>query len=356
MGQASTPPAPFFFVMIRVLTTVFQVALLVLLMNFCGAGVAQTVKPSSTGTPRASTKAVVGQDATKLAESGRCREALPLLKQVVARTSSKEEKRHALIDGVRCALSLDQRATAGEFLGTLAQEFHHDPEALYVLVHGYSDLSTRASQDLAITASGSPQAHELNAEALELQGKWDDAEKEYKLILAKHPAMPGIHFRLGRLLLSRPNPTPDVAEKAKVEFRKELEIDANNAGAEYILGELAREESQLSEAAQHFARAAKLDEGMADAYLGLGISLISDGKAGEAVTPLETYVRLQPDNPAGHYHLALAYTRTGRKEDARREATLQKQALDRIEQAKQKAAGPVPQPSAPTEQSPERPK
>jgi hypothetical protein len=53
---------------------------------------------------------------------------------------------------------------------------------------------------------------------------------------------------------------------------------------------------------------------------------------------LETYVKLQPGNPAGHYQLALAYSRSGRKEDAKREAALQKETAEKIEQEKQKSA------------------
>ena len=45
----------------------------------------------------------------------------------------------------------------------------------------------------------------------------------------------------------------------------------------------------------------------------------------EAVAPLEKAVKLQPGNPAGHYSLATAYARTGRKEDAEQEFALQQQ-------------------------------
>ena len=63
----------------------------------------------------------------------------------------------------------------------------------------------------------------------------------------------------------------------------------------------------------------------ADAYLGLGVSLLTEKKYTGAVPPLEMAVKLQPGNPAGHYSLATAYARTGRKEDAERELALQKE-------------------------------
>ena len=135
-------------------------------------------------------------------------------------------------------------------------------------------------------APNSHQARELNAESLELQGKWDQAASEYQKILEQNPRIPGIHFRVARLLLSKPNPSPTVAEDAKRELKQEIEIDPNNAGAEYVLGELARQESQWPDAIAHFTRAAKLDTGFGDAYLGLGVCLLSAKQFSEAVAPL----------------------------------------------------------------------
>ena len=327
-------------------------ALLPAFLAYGTAASAQTAQLSSS-TTHSTSVSHDSQDPIKLAESGRCKEALPLLKQAASRSQSKEEKRRALMDGVRCALSLDQRVLAGQFLGQLNQQFPHDPEVLFVLVHAYSDLSTRASQDLALTAPSSAQAHELNAESLEVQGKWDEAAKEYQQILEQNPRQAGIHYRLGRLLLSKPNPDAAAAEQAIKEFQEELQIDPSNAGAEYVLGELAREANQLSQAIEHFQRATKLDPSFADAFLGLGMSFVSDGKPAEAIPPLEAYVKVQPGNPAGHYQLAMAYSRTGRKEDARREATLQREIAQKIAEEKEKLAGPPPQ--AAPEQQPQPP-
>jgi tetratricopeptide (TPR) repeat protein len=170
-----------------------------------------------------------------------------------------------------------------------------------------------------VRAPKSAQARELKAESLEIQGKWDQAAQEYRQILEMDPQTPGIHFKMGRLLLSEPNPPADAADQAKKEFQQELEIDPSNAGAEYVLGELAGQAQQWDEAIQHFSRAAKLDPGFGDAFLGWGSALISTRKFSDAVRPLETAVKLEPQNPAGHYNLAIAYTRTGRKEEGERE-------------------------------------
>ena len=263
--------------------------------------------------------------ALHLAASGKCKEAIPLLKRALPQTSDKDLKRSAGLDGVRCAMASNQFDAAQDFLRMLNREFPGDPEVLYTSVHTYSDLATRASQQLAISAPNSAQAHELNAESLELQGKWDQAAKEYEAIAKQNPRLPGLHFRLGRLLLSAPNPPADVSERAKKEFQQELEIDPNNAGAEYVLGELARQESEWSDAIKHFSRAAELDAGFGDAFLGLGSALLSAKRFSEAIPPLETAVKLEPQNPGAHYNLATALNRAGRKQDADKEFAIHRQ-------------------------------
>ncbi|MGB7333185.1 MAG: tetratricopeptide repeat protein [Terriglobales bacterium] len=263
------------------------------------------------------------EHAVSLAQTGHCQEALPLLKQARLQASNKDLKRTIGFAGVRCATFAAQPDAAVDFLRFLNHEFPHDPEVLYLSVHTYSDLSNRAAADLATTAPKSAQGHELHAETLENEGKWDEAAKEYRLVVEQSPRLPGIHFRLGRLLLSKPNPSPEEAAEAKKEMQQELEIDPSNAGAEYVLGEMARQNQQWDEAIQHLSRAAKLDPGFGDAYVGWGGSLVSAKKFSEAIAPLETAVKLQSGNPAAHYLLAIAYARTGRKEDGDREFAIQ---------------------------------
>jgi tetratricopeptide (TPR) repeat protein len=271
--------------------------------------------------------------ATDLAESGHCREALPTLKIVITRLAEKELKRKAGLDGVRCAMALGWADDALDFLRILTREYPKDPDVLYLSIHTYSDLATRASEELARSAPSSYQARELNAETYEMQGKWDPAAQEYQKALARNPDAPGIHFRLGRLLLSKPNPPADVAEQARKEFQAELKIDPSNAGAEYVLGELARQEQNWAEAIQHFSRAGQLDPGFGDAFLGLGESLISDRKFAEAIAPLQTAAKLEPANPATHYNLATAYSRAGRKEEADKEFAIHRQMTQKSDAA-----------------------
>jgi tetratricopeptide (TPR) repeat protein len=268
--------------------------------------------------------------ALRLAQSGQCVEALPLLKAAAAQ--NPKLKRDIQLAGARCAMTLNRAAEALGYAQVLQRDFASDPEVLYFLTHIYSDLSMRASQELLSKAPSSYQVHQLNAEALEMQGRWDDAAKEYQAILQTNPEVPGIHFRLGRLLLSRQPQTPDQVEKARGEFEAELKINPNNAGAEFVLGELARRDEKFDDAIGHFSRAVQYDAGNAEAHLGLGRSYMGAKRFKEAIPPLETAARLEPANPETHFQLAIAYARDGRKDDSAREASMHKQMLARAEE------------------------
>lgn len=276
------------------------------------------------------------EHAASLAEAGHCAQALPALTRSVASLADKALQKRVGLDGVRCATLLQQWGALEDFLRLLNRQFPRDPEVLYDSVHAYSTLSQRAAEELAQSAPQSIPALELDAEANEVQGRWDQAEKDYRKILDQNPRYPGIHFRIARLLLSRPNPPADFQDQAKKELEQELRIDPSNAGAEYISGELAGQMQDLPTAVQHFTKATSLDPTFVDAWLGLGMSLLTEKKYQEAIPPLQTAVRLQPSNPAGHYGLGTAYSRTGRKQDAEQQFALQ-------QQAEQSAGGAKPQ-------------
>jgi predicted Zn-dependent protease len=174
------------------------------------------------------------------------------------------------------------------------------------------------------------EARELNAEALESLGKWDEAAQEYRAILVAHPDAPGIHYRLGRLLLSAPQTAGDAKQQAKNEFELELKADPKNAGAHFVLGELARQADDLPTAVREFTAATGDDPSFAEAQLGLGRVLLATDQPAKAVAPLEAAGRLQPRNPEVHFQLATAYRKLGRTADANREAKMHRDALAHI--------------------------
>ncbi|HUA16836.1 MAG TPA: tetratricopeptide repeat protein [Verrucomicrobiae bacterium] len=284
----------------------------------CGSLPASKAQSTPAGPDTAS-----AERALALAGQGRCREALPVLKKAAAQSPAKTVRYDLLMATARCAMSVERTETTVQALVELNRDFAHDPEVLYITTHFYSELASRAAQELADSAPTSPQAEQLEAEAYESHNDWDSAATEYKKILEQNPRRHGIHYQLGRILLLKSPPDP---ENARKEFEQELNVDPASASAEFMLGETARQAGQWDEAIARFTKASEFDVGFDEAYLALGMSLNSAGKFAEAVSPLETYVKREPGDPAGHYQLATAYARTGRKEQAEKEMQLQRAA------------------------------
>lgn len=277
------------------------------------------------------------QHAVALAESGKCSEALPLLKKAVHQATDREAKKRLGLLGLNCAMTHGAPYDSLDFLAILHRDFPNDPDVLYAATHAYSDLSVRTSQELVREAPFSYQVHMLNAEALETQGKWQEAAAEYQKIIDINPMLPGIHARIGRALLASPQPAQEAVAQARKDFEEELVIDPNNATAEFVLGELSKDDD-FGAAIRHYTRATKIDASFAEAYLSLGTVLVFHQQFAEAVPPLETYEKLAPDSPTGHFQLAMAYNGVGRKDDANREAALQRETAKNLEQLKRRVA------------------
>lgn len=271
-----------------------------------------------------------------LASKGYCHQALPVLKKAIPHLADRQLQYHAAMASAQCGMSVNQMDAVVEALVLLNRNFPDDPKVLYMTTRYYSELANRTAHKLLQNAPSSPEAQELVAEALQAQGKWNEAEDAYRKILAKYPNQPGVHYELGRVILSKPL-SPAVSAEAEKEFEAELKIDPTSPAAEFMLGEIAWRERKLSEAIEHFSQATKFDVGFAEAYLGLGIALNAAGKYSEAVTVLEKYVAMNSTDPAGHYQLAIAYSRTGNKLKANQQLALLRETAAK---SKQQAATP----------------
>jgi tetratricopeptide (TPR) repeat protein len=282
--------------------------------------IAQASKPpATTESPTATAERGIG-----LGTRGHCKEAMPILKGVIPKLKDKDLLHDAVMARAQCGMAVDQRAAVVESLLVLTREFPGDPKVLYITTRYYSELANRAAQELIQTSPSSPEAETLIAEAFQAQGKWDDAAAQFRKILEQNPNQPGIHYQLGRILLSKPL-DPTTTEEATKEFEAELKINPTSPAAEFMLGDLAWRNQKADEAIEHFSRATQFDAGLAEAYLGLGMALNAAGKYSEAITPLKKYTEMDPSDPAGYYQLATAYARTGNKPEADRLLALQRQ-------------------------------
>lgn len=312
------------------------------LIHLPAASVAQTPSdPSSLAASTAGQQSPRVLKAIDLAAKGDCEEALPLLKKLIPDVKERQLKYKALMATVRCSMNRAENQTTANTLLDLKREFPEDPEVLYMTSQFFLSVAESASQELATVAPNSYQTRELQAETLESQEKWAEAIQIYRKILEEHPKLRGIHYRLGRAALSQTE-SPVAEEDAKKEFEQELTIDPVNAGAEYWLGEIARRQGQWDTAVLHFTSAAKLNSTFADALLAIGTTLNSAGRPGDAIAPLEQYVKMSPKALAGHYQLSIAYARTGRKEDSAREMAIHHQMIEKSRAAANSSTDAAP--------------
>jgi len=253
----------------------------------------------------------------KLATRGHCADALPILKKSIPQIAGKDLRYDAAMARAQCGMSADDVEAVVESLLLLNREFPGNPKVLYVTTRYYSELANRTAHKLIDTAPSSAEAQILVAEASQAQGKWDEATALYRRILEGYPNQPGVHYQIGRIILSKPL-TPSTAEEAKKEFEAELKINPSSPAAEFMLGDLAWRAHKLDEAVEHFRRATEFDAELPQPYLGLGIALNAARRYSEAIPPLKTYIEMVPSDTAGYYQLAIAYARTGNKQEADR--------------------------------------
>ena len=111
--------------------------------------------------------------------------------------------------------------------------------------------------------------HLAAGEAHESQGQLESALGAYREVLKKNPNHPGIHFRLGRVNLTRAAQDATAEAEALKEFELELQLDPTNANAAYEAGELHRKATRFDQAKNLFALAVKYYPDFEDALVGL---------------------------------------------------------------------------------------
>jgi len=145
-----------------------------------------------------------------------------------------------------------------------------------------------------------------------MKGDKETARAEFQLLFQRVPPVPNAHYLYGYLLYAS---DPDAAV---VEFKKELEV-APNVAAEVMLAWIPLLRNDGAGALPYARKAVAQDPTLPSAQLVLGRALTETGNTKEGIEHLEKTAQLQPDNLEVHLALAKAYSKSGRKEDARRE-------------------------------------
>ncbi|MBI3471026.1 MAG: tetratricopeptide repeat protein [Candidatus Solibacter usitatus] len=263
------------------------------------------------------------------AATGGCREAIA---DLAAQFSGPpgDLSRLAGIGLSQCYLAEGRFEEAYPVIRRLQALYPADAEVLYQAAKLHLKAWNEAVFQMYQKTPASYRVNQLSAEIFEIQGRYSEAVAEYRKAIAKNPAAVNLHYRLGRALLMESH-EPEALSRARKEFEAELQINPNDAVAEYQVAQILLSEQNNREAATRLERAVKLSPEFAEALVALGKIRLEDKRLEEAIGLLERAVQLQPKNEAARYSLMLAYRNAGRAEDA----LLQKTELDKLQKPPQ---------------------
>lgn len=149
-----------------------------------------------------------------------------------------------------------------------------------------------------------------------LAGDERSAAQAFQELFKRFPAAPNAHFLYGYLLFAT---NPDAA---LAEFQQELKIAPSNADADVMTAWALLMKNGPEDALPYAHKAVEQKPDVPSAQLVLGRSLLETGDLQGGTEHLEKALQLQPDNLETHLALAKVYSKSGRKEDARRERIL----------------------------------
>jgi len=241
-----------------------------------------------------------------LSELGRYEEALPSLERCLRHSADSEIKRMCGLELQRAYAGLKRDRNAVDVALELNRLYPDDPEILYETGRICGNFAFITMTKLAQVAPNSAWRHLAAGEAEESQGSYEQAIQEYREVLRIEPDRSGIHYRIGRTLLSRywQRHLPGDSNEAQKEFEKELQLFPSNANAAYELGELHRRARQMDEAQRYFEQALEYYPNFAEAHLGLAAVLLEKKQAEQALVHAKKAVAADPGNEVGWYRLS----------------------------------------------------
>ena len=146
-----------------------------------------------------------------------------------------------------------------------------------------------------------------------LTGETSAGRGAIQAVLQSFPERPFVHYFGGYLLL-KTNPGEAVEE-----FKLELAVSPHSALAHSMLAWAAEFRGDYAEALPEAEAAVQDDPSLLMSQLVLGRALVETEDISGAIAHLNQVAQADPGNLEAHLSLAKAYSKLGRKEDARRE-------------------------------------
>src|SRR5262245_27472020 len=162
-------------------------------------------------------------------------------------------------------------------------------------------LRAKQLADAALALSPeSAEAHEVMGDLLIDASEPEAAEMEFRKAIAGDDSV-AVRTKLAEALRLQGN-----FDEAVIELREAIRRDPKSARAHSGLGLALRAQRNLPEATVAYQEAIRRDADLIHARNGLAVTLANQGKLNEAIAEFREIIRVDPDSAIGYYNLAYA--------------------------------------------------
>lgn len=249
-------------------------------------------------------------------EAGEYAQSLPDIRQAISLGAANEPRNEQILRYHEGLLQtrLGDYAAALKTYSVFAKNGVNNPEFLLAL--GLAGLrmpllpkDVAPDQQELVSAAG-------DAALRFMAGDESSAAPAFQELFERFPKAANAHFLYGYLLFA------DNPDAALEQFQQELAVTPSNADADVMAAWALLMRNAPGDALPYAEKAADEQPSLPSAQLVLGRSLMDTGDLKDGMEHLEKAREMDPNNLENHLALAKAYSKSGRKEDARRERLL----------------------------------
>ncbi|MBZ5561481.1 MAG: tetratricopeptide repeat protein [Acidobacteriia bacterium] len=187
----------------------------------------------------------------------------------------------------------------------------------YSLSRDYERRAQAAFARIGAVASDSYRAHQVLAESLAAQQRFDEAIAEYRKILQLKPDLSSVHMMIGDLLMSQGRVNEAVAE-----YQAEFQERPKSPQVLYRLGRAWLVLHEDERAVKAFQEALVLHATNPEIQRELGKIYLRQQQYARSIVVLEAYCRIRPEDASAHLALMRVYESVGNASAASREQRL----------------------------------
>ncbi len=187
----------------------------------------------------------------------------------------------------------------------------------YFLSRDYERRAQAAFAKIGAIAPDSYRAHQVLAESLAAQERFEEAIAEYRKVLQLKPDVPTIHMKIGDLLMSQGR-----VNEAVREYQAELDERPKSPQVLYRLGRAWVVLHRDERAEKTFQQALALHATNPEIQRELGAVYLHRQQYAKSIVALEAYCRIRPEDASAHLLLMRAYKAAANAAAANREQAL----------------------------------